>query len=249
MEIPKDMNQLVALMRRPEYGEALRFVTARERPWRSSLSLKPEEMDAEVARLSALAVKLPRRRLKGVEKRLRRKEDFQGMGTVLRAFARATAQYPEVKGKPERLLELARKLSRYQNIREQTGRAIHGALDLRLVLGALQAHMLRGVLVKVVARLEDPSITRAEEERLRSKFSKLLLHRQALLMTREERAEVLAEKKKEVEAQVAEVEKRTLVADVKEAIRQKRPVDEETLVQAGQYNRELKAKEERKTKR
>ena len=243
IEAPESATQLVAILRRPDFGGPLRYVSTEPASWKANLSMAPEQLDKTVERVAALALKLPRGALQGQKKAAHRKATYPEQGSVLRGLARAVRLCPEIGADPQALEALARKLARHANLRRKAGKATNSAIDLRLVLGALQWFMLRGVLEKVVQRLEAPDCTRAERELLEDKFSKLLLHKEELLAGAEASRLVGGELRKEVLAQAEEVERRTLVSDVKHAVRLGRPVDPQALETAARANRELKTKD------
>jgi hypothetical protein len=244
LEIAKDSRQLVSVMRRPEYGGPLRFLEA-ERPGnvRRALSLKPQDMDWSIGRLGALVIKLPAGGAVGAQRGRQRRLGYVGQGSVLRAYASAVRSCPEIASeiKGERMIEVARKLARYENLRQKAATSLNGALDLRLLLAGQQVYMLQQVLRHVVARLSAADCTPKEAERLQSKFSKLLLHKEMLLQDQAQGRMASAAQREEMQAEIERVERRILVNDVKEAIRQRRPVDPENLEAAARYNREMEA--------
>lgn len=242
MEIAKDSQQLVSVMRRPEYGGPLRFVeTQRPGSVRRALSLKPQDMDWTIGRLGAVIIKLPARGKIGPQRAQQRRMVYVGQGSVLRAYASAVTACPEVAAQVSggRLVETARKLARYENLRQKAARSVHGALDLRLLLGGQQFYMLQQVLRRVIARLEAPDCTPKEAEQLQSKFSRLLLHKEALLQEQAQGRKAVTVRQAELEEEIRRMERRTLVNDVKEAIRHNRPVDPESLEAAAHYDLEL----------
>src|SRR5947207_1645745 len=133
MELPRTTDQLVAMMRRPEFGGPLRFVQQQKKGWQDSLSLRPEDMDRAVEEIAALVLRLPRGALDSTDKMLYRKALYPALGTILRAYARAARSCPEIKEDPQALEGLARKLTRYTSIQDDSGRAVNSALDLRLL--------------------------------------------------------------------------------------------------------------------
>jgi hypothetical protein len=242
LQRPDSSAQLVALLRRPGHGGPLRFVTPPDRGGvRQGLSLRPRDLDLKADAAGALLVQLPRGGVSAAQKGQHRKAALPNLGTVLRGFARALRQCPEIRGDADRLDALARKLARYGNLRHRAGQGVHAALDLRLVLGGLQAHLLGAVLTQVAARLE-AGLPRAEVERLQNRFSKLLLRKEALLASRAEGRAALVPEKEALAQAAEETERWQMVEDIMEAIRQGRPLDQATLETAAAAYAELKGK-------
>lgn len=239
-----ETTKIYALLRRPDVSGSLRFIDTSKNGLRAALSLEPKAMNHLIQNLSTLVVKLPQGMLRVQDKRQLRRIYAPEMGTVLRAYGSALTECQELKIDPEIAHDLSRKLARCQNIKERSARLINIALDLRLLLGALQWHLSRSVLQAVVARMEDPSCPRAEVEELRDRFSRLLLQKEFLLRNLEETQHVRKERLTELKEEQAQIEKQTLIADVMDAVRQGRPVDRTTLERAALYHNEMQKQKE-----
>lgn len=264
IQAPETLAELKALMRRPEFGAPLRFLRPDVGSLRDGVSLRAADLNGLVAQVCALSVLLPRGGVSGVRKARLRKGCSPEIGSLLRGYAQALDACPELGGEPARpvselvaeLVDRARRLARYQNLQYRSGRWVNQTLDLRLLLGALQWFLLSSVLQTVVARIEDPACPREEAERLRDRFSKLLLHRDRLSSDRAAGREAGKERRQALAQEIAELERRDRVQDVITALRHGRPVDQETLEQAARDYADIRGTDrapgpttERKTRR
>lgn len=240
------------IVRRPAYS-GVRYVEAPEGDWHAAFAIGAPELDQLLLRLGAVNARLPRSGAVAADRGAQRRKAHRAQGGILREYASALTLFPEAQYPPERLMEEASRISRYESVRAKAGQALNAALDLRLVLGGAQWFALQQVLGAVIARMEDPDCPRAERERLQSRFSRLLLRREALLQTREQRKAERDKRKKEAAAQLAEVEAQILVQDTMESVRKGRDVDPAVLERAARAYRDLhakqKAEEGRATKR
>jgi hypothetical protein len=247
----KDLGQ-GQMIRRPAFA-GLTFLSAPASDWHAAFELDPEELEQLLLRLGMINARLPHAEAVAADRAAQRRKVYRAQGAVLREYAGTLRSFPDVGYAPEPLLLEASRISRFESAHAKASQALNAALDLRLVLGGLQWFLLQQVLAAVVARMEHPDCPRAERERLQSRFSRLLLRREALQQTREQRKAARDKRKKEAAAQLNEVESQILIEDTMEALRQGREVDPTVLERAARayrdQNTRRKNDEGRATKR
>src|SRR5579883_2562050 len=150
---------LRALLRRPTRARALPFDDPESAGLHASMAIRPEDMGQMVQALAPLVLRFPRGTLQGAERAVCRRNAAPGMGAVLHEYAAALGGFGQWLEGPRRpgavpwppldrnqVRLLAHRLARLDNLRLATAEALHQAIDVRLVLGALQWYMLRAVL-------------------------------------------------------------------------------------------------------
>lgn len=232
---PNNTRQLKQLARRPGVGPLRFLVEDQQADLKDNVSLLPDDLYHEVGRVAKLTEPLPMGVYTSQRKaQLRRAQQTQP-GNSLRLYGIALSHCAQISVDPKAFKDVEQRLARLEVVATRAERWVNAALDLRLVLGALQSFVLSRVLQDVVGRLESPTCTPAERERLESKFGKLLLHKDALIADQQKQRELLAERRREMEAQAAEADRQTLLTNVLADIRLGRPVDQATLEAAARY--------------
>jgi hypothetical protein len=241
---PTTPEELLLVLRRPEVNGPIRGVPAQQVALRRCMLLKPEAVDGTLAELAQIAAKLPDDNLDPAQRAALRKQLYPEVATVLRNFAQGVRRYPAIGApdKPQELERVARLIGLFSCITRNANHGVSRAMDLRLLLGAFQWYLLRTLLLKLTARLEDPACTPGERSRLINAFSKLLLHREKLLLSNEERLALWRTNQQKMQDEIDETERVTFVVDTMNAVRLRLPVSAETLEQAALFLHEMKQK-------
>jgi hypothetical protein len=246
-----DLDPLAELLQGPRRSPAskpIRGVPPRHAPLPESLEIAPEALEGALDRLALIAARLPRVQVDPATRGALRRRLYPELATVLLRFAGGLRRCGPVAGvdsSPERLDLLGRSLGLYEAIWREAAQGVSDAMDLRLLVGGLGWHLLGTVLSGIDTRLADPGCSRQEHNLFTRCFSKLLLQRERLLLTSEERLREWQADQARLREELAEIERATLVADTMNAVRLGQPVDRQTLERAAVCLNELKEKARR----
>lgn len=247
---PDNLADLALVLRRPDGGGPLRGVNLPRSELRHNLLLRPTDISSRLLKLSALSTRLPDVVLTPAQKATARKLSGGRYRAALRLYADGVSKIGEHVGAAEaerwpaaaRLNLLGTLIDSYGAISRYAKQGMTRGMDQRSLIGAFQYYLLQLVLAAVVRRMEDPNTDEIDRSKLQNAFSGLLLRREQLLVSGDQRRQVMQKKKDQINEQVAESDRMTMVLDAIQAIRMNVPVDQPTLELVARYYEEERLK-------
>jgi hypothetical protein len=240
MTPPSDISELAVTLRRIDGGNLSRVLDVPREKLSEAMSLRPTALSGTLVRLAEQTLKLPRLSYSATQLAQRRRLSSGRHLTAYRNYSQALRQRQVMLGgaeagawpSAERLDGLLDLMGLYTGITRYTATGISRAMDLRLLLGALQFYMLSEVTRVVVAHLEDPALPKMERSRIEAAFASILEHKEQLLATAEQRRATRKRMNEEIAAQIAASQERSELLDTLHAIAMGVPVDQASLEKA-----------------
>lgn len=235
-----DMNQLedlAARLRRCESGSELAGIAAGAAP-PSLMTLPAQQIAALIDELTPISRRMARLRLSSELRRVAARIDLTELRMALLGWQQSLTTV-ERRGRAipampagAALEGLLLRLSHYNQINRVAAMALNRLLDVRLLWGTVGWLVVRSVMRKVVARLEDPEASRDEKAELQHVFGPLLIYQDQVLIDQEQRRAGREAAATLRQAERQQAQEKLLVTEVMHMLRMGVDVERETLIRA-----------------